>query len=147
MILVFALYFCYQGTEGTPDSLIYAFIFFVVRVWLGRKQHVEIDDRLALHAAVRTKIFGADGGPIRWENGECTLDTESFRYSSDTEAFEIPLAKLPALAFSCGEEFELYHENELRYFYPTEEPNQVARWALAVDLMTDRRKRTNSEIE
>ena len=112
-----------------------------------RRIEAENLDRLALHAAVRTKIFGADGGPIRWENGECTLDTEAFRYRSDTEAFEIPLAKLPALAFSCGEEFELYHDNELHYFYPTEEPNQVARWALAVDLMTERRKRRNSEIE
>ena len=49
------------------------------------------------------------------------------------------MEKLPALAFSCGEEFELYHENELHYFYPLEESKQVARWALAVDLMAERR--------
>ena len=55
--------------------------------------------------------------------------------------FEIPVGKLPALAFSCAEEFELYHNDELHYFYPTEEPKQVARWALAVDLMAERRKK------
>ena len=99
-------------------------------------------DALSLRARVRTKIFGANGGPIRREQGECELDTRAFRYRSDTEAFEIPLEKLPALAFSCGEEFELYHNNELHYFYPLEEPAQVARWALAVDLLAERRRRS-----
>ena len=90
---------------------------------------------LSLRADVKTKIFGADGGPVRWEKGICTLDTKAFRYCSENEDFTIPVEKLPALAFSCGTEFELYHENELHYFYPLEEPKQVARWALAVDLM------------
>ena len=98
-------------------------------------------DALSLRAAVRTKIFGADGGPVRWETGECTLDTQAFRYRSAAQDFTIPVEKLPALAFSCGEEFELYHEGELHYFYPLEEPRQVARWALAVDLLADRRKK------
>ena len=35
---------------------------------------------------------------------------------------------LRAAAFSCGEEFELYHENELHYFYPKENRRQAARW-------------------
>ena len=97
-------------------------------------------DTLSLHAKVRTKIFGKSGGPVRWESGECTLDTEAFRYRSETQEFSIPLEKLPALAFSCREEFELYHESELHYFYPREEPRQVARWALAVDLMAEKRR-------
>ena len=98
-------------------------------------------DTLSLRAAVKTKIFGADGGPVRREKGECTLDTKAFRYRSETEDFTIPVEKLPALAFSCGEEFELYHEGELHYFYPLEEPRQAARWALAIDLMAQKRKR------
>ena len=104
-----------------------------------RRIEAEELDCLSLHMAVRTKIFGADGGSIRWEDGECRLDTEAFHYQSGEKSFEIPLEKLLALAFSCGEEFELYHENELHYFYPVEEPKQVARWTLAVDLMTERR--------
>ena len=97
-------------------------------------------DALSLRAAVRTKIFGAHGGPVRWEEGECTLDPAAFRYRSGTGEFAIPTEKLPALAFSCGEEFELYHGDELHYFYPKEEPRQAARWALAVDLLAERRR-------
>ena len=94
---------------------------------------------LSLHAAVRTKIFGANGGPVRWENGECTLDTKVFHYRSAAQDFTIPVEKLPGLAFSCGKEFELYHEDELYYFYPKEERKQVTRWALIVDLMAQAR--------
>ena len=110
-----------------------------------RRMEAKELDELSLRAEVRTKIFGANGGPIRWERGECTLNTRAFRYRSPTEDFQIPVEKLPALAFSCGEEFELYHENELHYFYPAEEPKQVARWALAVDLMAERRRAQSQE--
>ena len=106
-----------------------------------RRMEEEELDALCLRAEVKTKIFGADGGPVRWEKGVCTLDTKEFRYRSEAEDFAIPVEKLPALAFSCSEEFELYHENELHYFYPLAEPRQVARWALAVDLMAERRKK------
>ena len=105
-----------------------------------RRMEAAEPDPLSLRAPVRTKIFGANGGPVRWEQGVCSLDAEGFRYRSDTEDFTIPAGKLPALAFSCGEEFELYHENELHYFYPLAEPLQVARWGLAADLLAERRK-------
>ena len=44
------------------------------------------------------------------------------------------------MAFSCGQEFELYHQDELHYFYPASQPQQAARWALIVDLLEERRK-------
>lgn len=112
-----------------------------------RRMEEEELDSLSLHAEVRTKIFGAGGGPVRWEKGECWLDRDAFRYRSDNEDFSIPVEKLPALAFSCGKEFELYHNNELHYFYPMEEPGQVARWALAVDLMAERRARSERNCQ
>ena len=96
-------------------------------------------DTLDLHAAVRTLIHGKGGGKSRRETGECKLTPESFSYQSDKTAFSIPTEKMNALAFSCGKEFELYHEGELYYFYPIEQRCQVARWALAVDLLTERR--------
>lgn len=111
---------------------------------IRRMEAAELDT-LCLRAAVRTKIFGANGGPIRRERGECMLDTKSFRYRSDTEDFTIPTEKLPALAFSCAEEFELYHNNELHYFYPLEHPEQAARWGLAADLLAERRKTRKGE--
>ena len=102
-------------------------------------EDAELDD-LDLSAHVRTKIFGARGGPVRWEEGECRLGPEGFRYSSGSGAFAVPWERLPALAYSCGEEFELYHGDELCYFYPTEDPQQTARWALIVDRMAIRRE-------
>ena len=102
---------------------------------------------LPLHAAVRTKIFGADGGPTRREKGACTLDERGFRYRSASEDFSVPLDRLDALAFSCGEEFELYHNGELHYFYPLEDPAQAARWALAVDLLRERREKEGESAD
>ena len=94
-----------------------------------------------LRADVRTKIFGANGGPIRWEEGACELTRERFHYISENTEITIPTEKLPALAYSCGEEFELYNGDELFYFYPRENPQQTARWALLVDLLREERER------
>ncbi len=97
-------------------------------------------DALDLRAAVKTKIFPSGGGRARTERGECRLTPEGFSYRGESVSFDVPVGKLPALAFSCGEEFELYHENELYYFYPTENRRQTARWGLAVDLLAQRER-------
>ena len=97
-------------------------------------------DHVSLHTAVKTKIFGKDRGPIRYEDGECFLDNEAFRYRSGEKYFEIPITEIPALAFSCGEEFELYYDGELHYFYPEKDRSQCARWALLVDMMAEKRR-------
>ncbi|MBR5980941.1 MAG: hypothetical protein IK035_02930, partial [Firmicutes bacterium] len=96
-------------------------------------------ESFSLHTAVKTKIFGRDQGPVRKESGECFLDKNSFRYRSGDKYFEIPTDKLPAMAFSCGEEFELYHDGELHYFYPVKDRSQCCRWALFVDLLAEKR--------
>ena len=104
-------------------------------------------DSLSLACAVRTKIHGANGGQIRWEEGECGLTAAGFSYRSPSVEFLVPIEKLPALAFSCGQEFELYHRDELYYFYPERDRNQVARWALAVDLLNERRRAIETAAE
>ncbi len=96
---------------------------------------------LVLEAEVETKIFGAGGSPARTERGVCALDKNGFRYRSDSEEFTIPPERLPALAYSCGEEFELYHEGELHYFYPAENRQQCARWGLIADMLAARRRK------
>ena len=127
----------FEGSPGTIGEYYEA---------IRRMEAAELD-ALALRAEVKTKIFGADGGPVRWEKGVCTLDPEAFRYRSEKEDFTIPTEKLPALAFSCAEEFELYHGGELHYFYPLAEPRQCARWALAVDLLAERRKKEGDKTD
>ena len=78
---------------------------------------------------------------VRKETGVCTLTKESFTYRSDKTEFTVPTEKIPALAFSCGKEFEIYHDNDQYYFYPTENRQQVARWSLIVDLIREERNR------
>ena len=100
---------------------------------------------LHLSAEVKVKVFSDQKPHQRKEKGVCTLDRDAFTYRSDRISFSIPTEKLPALAFSCGKEFELYYENDQYYFYPTEELQQVARWSLAVDLLREERIRHEQE--
>ena len=97
-------------------------------------------DALDLRAAVKTKVFDAQGRRARVERGVCRLTPEGFSYACGEKSYFVPIGKLPALAFSCGEEFELYLEDELHYFYPEENRQQVARWALAADLLAARER-------
>jgi len=97
-----------------------------------------------LETKVKTKVFDENGHTVCRENGECRLTKTEFTYRSERETFTIPTENLPALPFSCGEEFELYHQNKLYYFYPETNRQQVARWALIVDLLT--KERRNREI-
>ena len=110
--------------------------------WYDRIREAErpLLDDFRLETEVETVIHGADGGPKRKERGVCTLDPTGFSYRSDSTAFSLPAEKLPALAYSSGAEFELYHENELYYFYPTAQRQQCARWALLVDLLAEKRR-------
>ncbi|MCR5808283.1 MAG: VTT domain-containing protein [Clostridiales bacterium] len=87
--------------------------------------------------AVDTVIFSEKGRFRTKETGFCRLSKEGLSYRRDTDGFTIPLSMLPALPFSCNEEFEVYHEDRLYYFYPKENRRQVVRWALMVDLMEE----------
>ena len=40
---------------------------------------------------------------------------------------------------SSNEEFELYHNDELHYFYPVENRKQTVRWALLIDILAEAR--------
>lgn len=92
-------------------------------------------DTFELRTEADTKIF-TDGvrRPVR-DRGVCTLTKEGFTYSSDRVSFTVPITRMPAVAFSCNEEFELYYEKKLYYFYPVKERRQAARWALITDLL------------
>ena len=116
---------------------------YTIPAWYDRireEERAELD-RFHLHTAVRTVICPADGGPARRERGECSLDSECFSYHSSATDFSIPTEKLPALAFSCSKEFELYFDNEQYFFYPLAQPEQSARWALFVDLLSEKRRK------
>ena len=92
-------------------------------------------DNLDMHTKVRTKIFNCKDRP-RKESGECFMTKDTFRYVSGSVSFSVKLNELQAIPFSCGEEFELYHNDELYYFYPESDRQQCARWALISDMMS-----------
>ena len=97
-------------------------------------------DSICLEAPVKTKVFAPNGKLLRREEGECRLTPEGFFYRSKSESFTIPMERLSALPYSCGEEFEVYQKDNLYYFYPLENKRQVVRWALLVDLFNNRKK-------
>ena len=72
-------------------------------------------------------------------DGVCTLTPEAFSFRSATEDLSVPISQLPALPFSCDEEFETYFHENLYYFSPKENRRQAARWALIVDLLNEKK--------
>ena len=97
---------------------------------------------LSLETPVKVVIFH-DKKPFRTtDKGVCTLTKEAFFFRSEKEEFTIGLDHLMGLPFSCHKQFELYHGDDLYYFYPEKDPQQVVRWALIVDLIREVRHET-----
>ena len=82
-------------------------------------------------------IYREKGRYKTHEHGICTLSPAGFAYRSEHSSFTIGFDDLPALPFSCNEEFEVYRNDDLYYFYPQNNRRQVARWALFVDLIKE----------
>lgn len=93
---------------------------------------------LHLEAPVRAVMFQEKRPRKVPDEGICTLTTEAFTFRSHRGTLSVPLSQLPALPFSCNEEFETYFHGNLYYFYPTENRRQVIRWALLVDLLNEK---------
>ncbi len=92
-------------------------------------------DTLHLETPVQAVMFREQRPRRVRSEGVCTLTRECFSFRSKDEDLSVPLSQLPALPFSCNEEFETYFHENLYYFYPTENRRQAARWALIVDLL------------
>lgn len=89
-----------------------------------------------LSCKVKIKKFNIDNKKLDEKgSGICYLTNNEFRYEGDLKVpeFTIAMDHLKALAFSCGEEFECYYNDELYYFYPVEKKEQCVKWALIVD--------------
>ena len=95
-------------------------------------------ENVKISTNVRTKVF-VKGKVKRRGKGFCRNNKNEFRFTSDDEEFTIKTENIPALAFSCNDEFELYHGEELYYFYPCENKRQTARWALLADIFAEAR--------
>ena len=101
-------------------------------------ERAELGD-LYIEAPVKTTMFQEKRPRKVRSQGVCTLTREAFSFRSEDEALSVPLGHLPALPFSCSEEFETYFHENLYYFYPMENPRQTTRWALLVDLLNEQK--------
>ena len=91
-----------------------------------------------LHCDVTVEKFNFTNKNLSGKGyGSCTLTKDQFTFKGKIDEkdieFNISNDYLRALAFSAGKEFECYYEDELYYFYPTENRNQCVKWALIVD--------------
>ena len=107
-------------------------------------ERTELDD-LVLQTEADVKVYSDSKPRVRKEKGVCTLTKDEFTYRSENIEFSIPTENIPALAFSCNKEFELYHNDLQYYFYPVENRRQAARWALIVDLLREERMKNGQE--
>ena len=75
---------------------------------------------ISLDIPVDVKIFKDQERKVRKENGVFHLDAEKvwFKSSVSDLYFEYTVEQLEGIAYSPNEEFELYYQNDLYYFYP-----------------------------
>lgn len=95
-----------------------------------------IKNNINLSCEVKVKKYNIENKKFNEKGtGKCTLTNSCFKYEGDLKVkeFTIDMKMLRALAFSCGEEFECYYNDELYYFYPKTNKQQCTKWALLVD--------------
>ena len=93
-------------------------------------------DNINLECEVKVKKFNIDNKKLDEKGiGVCKLDNDKFTFEGNlkVKSFSIDLEILRTFAFSCGEQFECYYNDELYYFYPVKNPQQCAKWALIMD--------------
>lgn len=103
-----------------------------------------IKNNIQLSCDVIVKKYNFNDSSFNEEGkGTCYLNNTEFKFVGDLKVKEFThkIENLKALAFSCGEEFECYFNDELYYFYPIENKSQCAKWALIVDELQ------NSEVD
>ena len=103
---------------------------------IKKYERENIKKGINLHTNVKVKKFNLKDSSLNEEGtGVCYLNNDEFIFEGDLKVgkFVQKIKNLYALAFSAGEEFECYYDNELYYFYPEEDKAQCAKWALIVD--------------
>ena len=93
---------------------------------------------VSLDIPVDVKIFKDQVKEVREEKGVFHLDSRKVSFKSDISDlyFEYTVEHLEGIAYSCGEEFEMYHNDELYYFYPPQGQRQICtRVALLYEML------------
>lgn len=89
---------------------------------------------------VDTVIFSKDMKNKRKDHGYFHFDSEKLWYKSNENDiyFEYETKKLEGIAYSVNQEFEMYYEGELYYFYPVEDKRICTRIALLQEMLREK---------
>ena len=99
-------------------------------------------DSVSLDVPVDAVIFKDGVRKTRKEKGVFHIDPEKVSFRSEITGlyFEYTVKYLEGIAYSVNEEFEMYHNDELYYFYPPKNDRAVCtRVALLFELMKEER--------
>lgn len=90
-----------------------------------------------LDIPVDVKIFKDGVKGYRTEKGSFHLDAEKLYFKSELSDlyFEYKVSALDGIAYSVNEEFEMYYNEELYYFYPCENRKVCTRVALLFEIL------------
>ena len=97
-------------------------------------------DNINFDIEVDTKIFKDGVKKTVIDTGLFHLDKEKLYYKSsinDELYFEYKVEQLEGIAYSVNEEFEMYHNGDLYYFYPKENKKICTRIALVYEILKE----------
>ena len=95
-------------------------------------------ENVDISAEVSVKIFHENDDGFETDEGVFRLTYDKAEYiGSEEYSFAYPKEKLEGVAFSVGEEFEIYHNNRLYYFYPKDNPKLCARISTVYDVIKE----------
>ena len=134
---------CGQTYEIGPDYRFTGGDYPTLFDYYARIKEIESEslDDINLDVPVDVKIFNGENRAVRSEKGVFHLDARqvSFRSTVSDLFFSYTVDCLEGIAYSVKEEFELYHEDELYYFYPPKGERAVCtRVALLFELLKGR---------
>ena len=95
-------------------------------------------DGIDLNIPVDVKIFKDGTKGNKTEKGAFHLDKDRLYFKSDITDlyFEYGTASLDGIAYSVNEEFEMYYNDELYYFYPSKDDRKICtRVALLFEIL------------
>ena len=96
-------------------------------------------ENINIDVEVNTKIFKDGVRKAVLDEGIFHLDKEGLYYKSTKSDiyFEYKVKDLKGIAYSVNEEFEMYYNNDLYYFYPKENKKICTRIALVFEILRE----------
>lgn len=112
---------------------------FYERIKYLEKGYIKKNKGILLETKVNAKVFYPKSKKYEKVSGICILTKDEFKFNANKGNFSFTkkVKDLQAIAFSVNQEFEMYHNERLHYFYPVENKAECTRWALIFDVLKE----------